>query len=190
MNTNQFNIEDFRVPKLILPSVDSNRVSVRIPKTPFRIRLYEDVTPSRTESVFAVDINDVWYLVQTDAYMERFHGERCYRADLFEGITEDGETFILIVTEDESFPSWTRTALEAVARAQNSWITMESDTILKQFKITPQPHIAQTPQWQDKSFVELIESAFKDRVITVEERIISKPKKKKFKFRQVTEEVV
>lgn len=63
--------------------------------------------------------------------------------------------------------SWTDSALKAMTTAQAAWVTMETDHPLNEYKVHVAPNTEQwgEPKWPDQSLEELVETAFRDRVI-------------------------
>lgn len=67
--------------------------------------------------------------------------------------------------EGSSGNSWYDTALTAAARAKQKWTRMAADMSLGAYRLWDSLDELQEPSWPDKPFNELLEVAFKNRVI-------------------------
>jgi hypothetical protein len=67
---------------------------------------------------------------------------------------------------DQKMNPWTRSALQAVARAESEWVRLKSDRALGAYRAETATGITDEPQWPDYEFDKLLEIAFRDRLIT------------------------
>lgn len=170
------------------PGYSNASVPVCIPTSRFRIhpdrrRMASDVYLSRA--------GNEWSLVAADVVEEGLvHIPKLWRADLYEGIWQNGRSFVLPVTfpVEGGHMDWYDTLTYAVSLARKQWVTVASDKNQGCFLVTPEKkHLAAPEVWPDCEFAELVELAFYDRIILSREDAIAKlPKKAR---REVSEEM-
>ena len=91
-----------------------------------------------------------------------------FEAALVPTISRQSALFIWPVplpSEDGRRNAWTDTAQEAMRLAQEHWVRLMPDMGLGAYCIYRAEGQLSDPVWPDKSFEELLEIAFKDRVI-------------------------
>ncbi len=74
---------------------------------------------------------------------------------------------------DGRIDEWNRTAMEGALMAQERWIKVSSNIALGAYELTPAPGNIADPQWPDITFKEIVNIAFKGKVIdTMEHPVI------------------
>lgn len=84
------------------------------------------------------------------------------------GITRQGTIIVVPVKvpgEGETPSDWHMTGRQAVELAKTHWTRMAADMILGAYRIYKAEGDLPEPKWPDKSFGEILEVAFKDKVI-------------------------
>jgi hypothetical protein len=76
--------------------------------------------------------------------------------------------------EDGRRNAWTETAQEAMHLGRQHWVRLVSDMSLGAYRIYRAEGQLSDPVWPDKSFEELLEIAFKDRVIDSPDHPVSR----------------
>ena len=61
--------------------------------------------------------------------------------------------------------SWNRSALEAASRGQKRWVRVSANMSLQRYDIVEAPGDLEEPEWPDMTFQEILEIAFRDRLI-------------------------
>ena len=145
-------------------------IPVCIPKTAFRIH------PQRNrmlKAVFLKRYDDNWYLIHPEvARSGQLTG--LWKAALYEGVKSNGATFVLPLTHarpgrEERYDSMK----EAIDGARQGWVVVESVADQDCWIITPQSSRkiqSQEPKWFDSEFSELIEIAFRGRIIRTQQQ--------------------
>jgi len=153
-------------------------VQVYIPKTAFRIH------PDRSRSIANVYLSragDKWWLVDAELVEERSsHIPGLWRADLYEGSTQDGQSFLLPVTQplQASRNTYHETLTDAVKLARKKWVTVESDKVNQCFDVSCAKSMKAEPDgWSDCDFVDVLEAAFRGRIICTDMDVLTKLKK-------------
>jgi hypothetical protein len=87
---------------------------------------------------------------------------------LFTAITRQGNVFLWPVRmpgNDGRQDAWSRSALEAAHAAMNGWIRVSSNRDIGSYEIfQPNGELPQ-PEWPDMTFSQILDIAFKDRLI-------------------------
>lgn len=103
-----------------------------------------------------------------------------WRADLYEGITPDGQRFLLPVTQplQANRNTYHETLSDAVKLARKKWITVESDKDHKCFNVSCEKAMKTEPDnWPECDFVDVLEKAFRGRIICTSKDVLIKLKK-------------
>jgi hypothetical protein len=91
------------------------------------------------------------------------------RVRLFTAISKRGTTFLwpakLPREDNDAGRRWAETALQAAEQAKNLWVKMHGSRDLGGYEIFRAKGDLGEPQWPSRSFRDLIEIAFRDRLI-------------------------
>lgn len=158
------NTATFSLDQFALDDTSHIQVPVAIPHNkPFRIHPDAD----RTRTVHLSRAGDEWWLIHP-AVVAQYRVPRLWQADLYQGIYENGTTFIMPATHPLSgCESWYSSLSRAVKLARKDWISMESDRGQACYNIASnKKHWTTKPEWPDDSFSDIVELAFFDRIIT------------------------
>ena len=145
-------------------------IPVCIPRTAFRIHPHKS---HMHKGVVLKRSDDNWYLIHPDVVREgRLSG--LWLAALYEGVKSNGASFVLPLTDarpgrEDRYDSMK----EAIDEARQGWVTIESVADQDCWVITPQSSRklqSQEPKWFDGEFSELIETAFRGRVIRTQQQ--------------------
>lgn len=181
-NTTAFSLDQFA-----LDDTSQIQVPVAIPHNkPFRIH----PDPDRTVTVYSSRAGDEWWLVHPDV-VAKYRVPRLWQADLYQGVHENGSTFVLPVTHPlTGFETWYSSLSRAVKLARKDWISIESDRDQACYNIhAAKKNWAAAPDWSDDSFSDVIELAFFDRIIsTVAEARSRLPHKAKRRIEETFDE--
>lgn len=153
-------------------------VQVYIPKTAFRIH------PDRSRSIINVYLSrtsDKWWLVDAEL-VEEGHSQipGLWRADLYEGITPEGQPFLLPVTQplQANRNTYHETLTDAVKLARKKWITVESDKVHQCFDVSCEKTMKAEPDgWSECDFSDVLEDAFRGRIICTDKDVRAKLKR-------------
>jgi len=88
---------------------------------------------------------------------------------LFTAVTRQGTVFLWPVrlpTTDGRTDHWNRSAMEAAERAQRAWVRVVANMSLGAYEVYEATAELPEPIWPDVSFRELVEIAFRERLIT------------------------
>ncbi|MDF1481085.1 hypothetical protein [Extensimonas sp. H3M7-6] len=143
------NTEPFSLDQFALEDGDQIPVPVAIPHNkPFRI--HPDV--ERTKSVYLSRAGDEWWLIARDV-VAKYRVPRLWQADLYQGIYENGNTFILPVTHPlMGYETWYSSLSRAVKLDRKDWISIESDREQARYNIhSNKKRWITTPEWPDDS---------------------------------------
>ena len=66
---------------------------------------------------------------------------------------------------DGKLDEWSKSSLEAVNMAQERWVRVAANMSLGAYEVSVAPGELSEPEWPDKSFRDLLEVAFRDRLI-------------------------
>lgn len=80
---------------------------------------------------------------------------------------------VKVITDGKANP-WVDTAQRAAARARDKWVRVASDMSLGAYRIYEAVGDLPPPEWPQKSLSELLEIAFKDRIIDSDDHKIMK----------------
>jgi hypothetical protein len=106
------------------------------------------------------------YLVLPHLYLELANEVR--PKIVYTGINRDGSVFMWPINapgEDGRLDAWSESAHVAAQMAETSWIRLVANRTVGAYDVMEASQLAETPQWPDKSFEELVQIAFKGRVI-------------------------
>lgn len=153
-------------------------VQVYIPKTAFRIH------PDRSRSIINVYLSrtsDKWWLIDAEL-VEEGHSQipGLWRADLYEGVTTEGQPFLLPVTQplQANKNTYHETLTDAVKLARKKWITVESDKAHQCFDVSCEKAMKAEPDgWSDCDFSDVLEEAFRGRIICTDKDVMAKLKR-------------
>lgn len=153
----------------------SNAIRVCIPKDCFSI--HPDIE-RQLPNVYLSHTNDKWWLIAADVIeQEGVRIPKLWRANLFEGMTQEGQRFILPITFllNGGQTSWSESWEAIIAKARHRWIKVKADKEQECFDITQQrKHQASGIDWPDDDFADLIHQAFRGRMITSSDAAIAK----------------
>lgn len=155
-----FNLEDF-----LVNDTSQASVAVQVPHGGwFRVHPEKDRLPGPFHLAFS---EKEWWLIHPDV-ISQYRISNLWRAELYEGIYEDGRTFVIPVTHPlPGKEDWYETLNHAVSLARNQWVSIESDREQDCYLIHPQAKTKKLiPNWPECDFSDLVELAFTDRIIT------------------------
>ena len=156
----KFNLNNYLLDEDDLPHIQKPIIPVCLPKTPFRI--HPDTERVATVLIHLIDKR--WHLLNPQA-VKTFAVPNLWKADLLEGIDKDGNTFILPSTMGSY-----RESMETVIRAaRKQWVKMETIRDIQAHILTPIRTAISDPDWPEHPFDEVIEIAFRDRLINTYE---------------------
>lgn len=161
-NPHEFCLDDFAVD-----ASSQMHIPVCIPhKTLFRI--HPDI--ERTSTVFLSRAGDEWWLIHPKV-VERYRVPRLWQADLYEGIQDNGTSFVLPVTHPlPGCEGWHDTLTRAAQLARKHWVNIESNKEQACYNVHPDgKKWRSVPEWPDGTFAEIVEFSFLDRIITTYE---------------------
>jgi len=87
---------------------------------------------------------------------------------VYTGINRDGSVFLWPINapgDDGRLDAWSESAHVAAEMAQTHWIRLVANRTVGAYDVLEATQLAEVPQWPDKSFEELVQIAFKGRVI-------------------------
>lgn len=145
-------------------------VPVRKPNRHDFFRVHPDPEMSLVTSVF-FDKEERECFFVTPAMREALLGE-CKPVILLPTITRQGVLTIWpmrIVVDGAKRDTWAETSAEAAERAKKTWIRMPADMSLSGYRIFEASGKLSEPEWPVKPLSELLEIAFRDRVIDRED---------------------
>ena len=154
-------------------------VQVYIPKTAFRIH------PDRSRSIINVYLSrtsDKWWLIDAEL-VEEGHSQipGLWRADLYEGVTTEGQPFLLPpVTQplQANKNTYHETLTDAVKLARKKWITVELNKAHQCFDVSCEKAMKAEPDgWSDCDFSDVLEEAFRGRIICTDKDVMAKLKR-------------
>lgn len=106
------------------------------------------------------------YLVMPQLYAELAQEVRPKM--LYTGVTRDGNLFLWPVNlpgEDGRLDAWSQSAHTAAAMAENRWVRLVANRTVGAYDVMEASNLAEEPSWPDLTFNEIINLAFKDRLI-------------------------
>ena len=175
---NKFNLNNFLLDDNDLPHIQKSFIPVCLPKTAFRIH----PDPERVATVLIYLIDNRWHLVNPQA-VKNLKASGLWKADLYEGIDEDGAAFIMPSTEGNY-----RKSMDVVVRsARKQFVMMETFKKDQVHIATPISPRLPAPSWPEHTLEEVIELAFRDHIINTYEDAAKILEKKK-SHRTIVEE--
>ena len=166
----------FDIAKLRLnPSfVETAGVKKRVTTVPVKKPSKQDFIRVRPEPEFRenfamIDLKDDRedYLVVPELYPE-LAGEVVYKT-VFTAINRQGVTFlwpVRIPAPDDRKSDWARSEREAAELAMKDWIRVKANISLGAYEVSVAESTTAEPAWEKLTFQELIQIAFRDRIIT------------------------
>lgn len=107
------------------------------------------------------------YLVVPELYAELVQEVRPKL--LYTGITRDGSVFLWPVNvpgEDGRLDTWSQSAHAAAKLAEQGWVRLVANRSLGAYDLFQATNIADEPAWPELSFEEIVNLAFRDRLIS------------------------
>jgi hypothetical protein len=155
----EFLIEDYEVddPEL-LPRV-------YIPKEPL-IRIHPDIKRV-SKPVHVMLIDHEWYLLSRDVMAEKIFKRGVWKARLYQGVTLEGESFVLPVTcpAGDGYEGWYDSMTKIIPLARNNWLRLRANKEERRWVCRIDREESALPQWPVWSLNELIHRAFAGRII-------------------------
>jgi hypothetical protein len=154
-----------------LADVDVEKILTAVPvRRPNRTEFFR-VHPEYVTDTLVLERDDgldrETYLVQREVQDLVAHELR--RVRLFTAIDKLGTVFLwpakLPREDSDAGRRWAQTALQAAEQAKTLWVKMHGNRDLGGYEIFRAKGDLGEPQWPDKSFRDLIEIAFRDRLI-------------------------
>ena len=159
LKPHEFNLDDF--------SIDASS-QIHLPVCiPHNIPFRTHPDSERTTTVFLSRAGDEWWLIHPKV-VERYRIPRLWQADLYEGVQENGTSFVLPVTYPlPGCETWYESLSNVVQLARKQWVSIESDKEQACYNLLPSKKKWQAlPAWLEATFAEVVEFAFLDRIIT------------------------
>lgn len=106
------------------------------------------------------------YLVMPELYAELAQEVRPKL--LYTAITRDGNPFLWPVNmpgEDGRLDAWSQSAHIAAEMAQRSWVRLVANRTTGAYDVMEAANLAEVPTWPELSFQELVNLAFRDKLI-------------------------
>jgi len=131
---------------------------VMIPKNSFF-----KIHPTNKIEVSIAHYHNRWYLFDFDI-ANRYYGDlkKLSKATLYQGITEEGKSFILPVVQP--WPgysrSWRDSLISRMEDATEKYISMVTDSHINGYVLIDEKRLTNTPKWPKQDFESLINSAF------------------------------
>lgn len=149
-------------------SVPSNQPSVPhvfIPKNvPFMIH------PDRSQvspDVFIMQVNKRWHLVDPEVIAAGIQFPGLWKARLYQGMLETGQTVLLPVTKpsSEDYESWHDSITAIIGQARKAWTVIESNPQERCYEVVQTRKDRPQPEWPTTSLDALTERAFNGRIV-------------------------
>ncbi|CUI27281.1 hypothetical protein [Achromobacter kerstersii] len=106
------------------------------------------------------------YLVSPKLYAELAQEVRPKM--LYTGVTREGNPFLWPVNmpgEDGRLDDWSQSAHQAAGIAQTHWVRLVANRSMGAYDVMKAANLSVEPKWPDKTFTELLNLAFRDKVI-------------------------
>jgi len=148
------------------------RIPVRKPQRQEFFRIHPDPAMSLTTAIFEEKDTREFYFVSPDMM-----GSLTELGDISPVVlmlAKTRQNALLMVpfklpTETSVASGWFETALEAAARAKSKWVRMAADMSLGGYRVYEAQGQLDEPEWPSQTFNELLEIAFKNKVIEGED---------------------
>lgn len=148
-------------------------VPIRKPSPQAYVRVHPDVAWTLVVAVVELkDDNDV-YLVLPELYAAL--AEEARAKQLYIGITRDGNPFVWLVNmpgSDGRIDAWSQSAHAGAALAKTHWVRIKSNRDLGAYEVLQATNLKDEPSWPQLSFKELVNLAFKGKVIDSLDHIV------------------
>ena len=112
--------------------------------------------------------NNHYHLVHPEVINAGVELKGLCKADFYEGVTEDANTFLLLADmpwNADAITKWRRNTGLVINAGMKGWIEMEKGH--DGYVAISQPQIRANPIWTKRSIEDLLESAFSGRVINL-----------------------
>lgn len=141
-------------------------VPIRKPSPQAYVRVHPDVAWTLVVAVVEMkDDNDV-YLVLPELYSALAQEAR--PKQLYIGITRDGNPFVWLVNmpgPDGRIDMWSQSAHAGANLAKKHWVRIKSNRDLGAYEVLQATNLKDEPSWPGLSFKELVNLAFRGKVI-------------------------
>jgi hypothetical protein len=113
-----------------------------------------------------------------------------WRAELYEGVFGDGKPFLLPVTlsDDPVFNSWGESLHDAVTMARRTWTVLEKDEHMRRHEPIANKAIKSRPEWLDWALSDAVESAFRGRILDIDDPLLQPKKPRRNSHQEIEEE--
>jgi hypothetical protein len=148
-------------------------VPCRKPSNQIFVRVHPDEAWSMTAAVLQLKEDGECYLVLPELYVELAQEVRPKM--LYTGMTRDGNPFLWPVNmpgEDGRLDSWSQSAHTAANLAKKSWVRLVANRTVGAYDVMQATNLAEEPAWPELTFGELINLAFRDKVIDSTDHVI------------------
>ena len=166
-----FNVADYSLSQNFLEMAAVKQhilaIPIRKPKRQDFIRTYPDKSYWVPLALLHLDKDDNDYLVAPHLHSELV-GELVSKV-LIPSITRQGDLFlwpIRLQDADGKLDAWNRSAHVASEIAVHSWVKVASQRSIGSYVATEPEISLPDPQWPDLTLEQMLEIAFKDRIIT------------------------
>lgn len=151
-------------------------VPIRKPNNQSYVRVHPEAGWRFQAAILQLKDDGECYLVVPDLYRELVNEVRPKM--LYTGVTRDGTVFLWPVNmpgEDGRLDAWSESAHVAAEMAQNDWVRLVANRSVGAYDVMQAANLAEQPMWPDKTFEQIVQIAFKGRVIdTVEHPILKR----------------
>jgi hypothetical protein len=142
-------------------------VPVRRPNRTEFFRIHPEYVTDTLVLEYVDGLDRETYLVQRE--LQDLVGHELRAVRLFTAINKRGTVFLwpakLPREDSDAGRRWAETALQAAEQAKRLWVKMRGNRDLGGYEVFRAKGDLGEPQWPDKSFRDLIEIAFRDRLI-------------------------
>jgi hypothetical protein len=166
-----FDLANLRLPQNFAETAGVKKLLRTVPvKKPDRqdfIRTHPDAAYRENFAVIELKKDREIYLISGASLIEELKGE-AVNVTLYTAINRQSVTFLWPVrlpAPNGKDSDWYRSAREAAAEATKGWVRVMADMHLGAYQMFA-AEITTTPNWPEASFQELINIAFRDRLIT------------------------
>ena len=148
-------------------------VPCRKPSNQIFVRVHPDEAWSMTAAVLQLKEDGECYLVLPELYVELAQEVRPKM--LYTGMTRDGNPFLWPVNmpgDDGRLDSWSQSAHTAANLAKKSWVRLVANRTVGAYDVMQATNLVEEPVWPELTFAELINLAFRDKVIDSTNHVI------------------
>ncbi|MGC3991642.1 MAG: hypothetical protein QM796_18525 [Chthoniobacteraceae bacterium] len=160
----EFDLGQFRIDQSFAENQTTKELTTcPVGKPPKNSYFRADSRPESRAEVPIIEHEGVYHLVAADVAKQVADPALSVQT-LIVCVTKDGTPFLNALKAPTN--SWAISAHRAVATAKTIWIRLSSSKELGAYEVIRAASQTQEPAWPSQSFAELVQLAFRDRVIT------------------------